>query len=136
MSRVLFLDPVGGIAGDMLCAALIELGADPKNIQSALNALAIPGLSTSTEAVQRGPFAATQFIVECDTEEHHHRTWGTIRAMLEGSALTPGAKERALAVFERIARAEADITAANDARAIWRLLDPVTGGKRPHSTNF
>ena len=37
---------------------------------------------------------------------------------------------------ETIARAEADITAANDARAIWRLLDPVTGGKRPHSTNF
>ena len=37
---------------------------------------------------------------------------------------------------QTIARAEADITAANDARAIWRLLDPVTGGKRSRSTNF
>ena len=30
---------------------------------------------------------------------------------------------------ETIAQAEADIAAANDARAIWRLLDHVTGGK-------
>ena len=30
---------------------------------------------------------------------------------------------------ETIAQAEADIAAANDARAVWRLLDPVTGGK-------
>jgi len=37
---------------------------------------------------------------------------------------------------ETIARAEADITATNDARAIWRLVDPVTGGKRSRSTNF
>jgi uncharacterized protein (TIGR00299 family) protein len=109
VSRVLFLDPVGGIAGDMLCAALIELGADLASIQGALEGLAIPGLSVSTQAVQRGPFAATQFLVQCDTEDHPHRTWATIRAMLEGSALTPGAKTRSLAVFERIARAEAEV---------------------------
>ena len=30
---------------------------------------------------------------------------------------------------ETIAQAEADIAAANDARAVWRLLDPVTRGK-------
>ena len=30
---------------------------------------------------------------------------------------------------ETIAQAEADIAAANDARAVWRLLDPVSGGK-------
>ena len=109
MSRVLFLDPVGGIAGDMLCAALIELGADLAAIQSALEGLAIPGLSISTKSVQRGPFAATQFLVQCDAEDHAHRTWANIRAMLERSALTQGAKARSLAVFERIARAEADV---------------------------
>jgi uncharacterized protein (TIGR00299 family) protein len=106
---VLFLDPVGGIAGDMLCAALIELGADLASIQAALEGLAIPGLSVSTQAVLRGPFAATQFLVQCDTVDHPHRSWATIRAMLEGSALTQGAKTRSLAVFERIARAEADV---------------------------
>ena len=30
---------------------------------------------------------------------------------------------------ETIAQAEADIAAANDARAVWRLLDPVTRGE-------
>lgn len=109
MSRVLFLDPVGGIAGDMLCAALIELGADLESIQDALKDLGIPGLTVSTKAVQRGPFAATQFLVQCDTEDHHHRTWATIRTMLEGSTLTPGAKDRSLRVFERIAQAEAGV---------------------------
>jgi uncharacterized protein (TIGR00299 family) protein len=109
MSRTLFVDPVGGIAGDMFTAALIDVGAELSTIQEALTALEIPGLKVHTENVQRGPFSATRFVVECDAEHHPHRTWRTIRSMLKESRLSEGARRRSLAVFEAIASAEAQV---------------------------
>lgn len=109
MSRVLFVDPVGGIAGDMFTAALIDVGAPLDTIQTALDSLCIPSLSVQTERVTRGPFSAIRFVVECHTEDHPHRTWATIKRMLEDSPLSDGAKRRSLAVFEAIAHAEARV---------------------------
>ncbi|MDR3337134.1 MAG: nickel pincer cofactor biosynthesis protein LarC [Treponema sp.] len=40
---------------------------------------------------------------------HVHRSWKDIRALIENSKLRPGAKKRALAIFNRIAEAEAEV---------------------------
>lgn len=109
MSRVLYVDPVGGIAGDMFTAALIDVGADLTAIQTAIASFEIPGLSVATETTMRGPFAATRFIVTCTSESHPHRTWATIRNLLETSRLSEGAKQRALSVFNALANAEAAV---------------------------
>jgi uncharacterized protein (TIGR00299 family) protein len=109
VSRTLHLEPVGGIAGDMLCAALIDLGAELAPIQEALAALPVDGLSVSTEAVTRGPFAALQFHVQAPSEHHPHRTWKTIRNMLNSAVLPDRARERALGVFGKLAQAEATV---------------------------
>lgn len=106
MSRVLYVDPVGGIAGDMFTAALIDAGADIEGIREAIDGFNIPGLSVTTESTMRGPFAATRFIVECTSESHPHRTWLSIRELLAASHLRDGAKTRALAVFSALADAE------------------------------
>ena len=47
---------------------------------------------------------------------HVHRTWRDIRALIEASGLREGAKRRALAIFSRIAEAEAEVhhTAVED----------------------
>jgi len=37
---------------------------------------------------------------------HEHRTWGHIRAMIEGSRLSDGVKKRSLRIFARLAEAE------------------------------
>ncbi|MGB0639780.1 MAG: nickel insertion protein, partial [Myxococcota bacterium] len=79
MSHTLFVDPVGGIAGDMVCAALIDVGADLSMIEAGLASLPVDGLRVSTAKVQRGVFAATHFLVECTEEQQHHRTWSSIR---------------------------------------------------------
>ena len=63
MGRHLHLDPVGGLAGDMLCAALLDLGADLEQLREGLRGLGIDGWSVSTEATTRGAFAATRFVV-------------------------------------------------------------------------
>ena len=51
MTRVLFVDVVGGAAGDMLLAALIDAGASEERIRQAVESV-IPGrFRFSTETV-------------------------------------------------------------------------------------
>jgi len=106
---IVYLDPVGGLAGDMFTAALIDLGADLGAIQQALAALPVDGIAVRTESCMRGPFAATRFVVEAAHEAHHHRTWTDIQAMLTEAALPAGVQERSLQVFQRLAEAEASV---------------------------
>ncbi len=107
-ARLLYVDPAGGVAGDMLCAALLDLGRrlgafDLDDILADLAPLGLPGWSARVESVRRGGLAALRFVVEA-AEHHHHRTWATIRPMLD--RLRPGVRDRARAAFAALARAE------------------------------
>jgi uncharacterized protein (TIGR00299 family) protein len=112
VSRVAWFDAFAGIAGDMTVAALVDAGASFERVQAGLAALAVTGWSARVERVTRGPFAAARFVVEgpaVDAAGHPHRPWREIRALLAGAPLVPRARDRALAVFTRLARAEATI---------------------------
>jgi len=109
MSRVAYIEPVGGIAGDMVLAALVNLGADLTPIKLALAELGVPGLSITASSVSRGAFTATHVKIEADEPQHNHRHWRDIRAMLTGSTLSDRTKARSLAIFERIAIAEGEV---------------------------
>ena len=63
MGRHLHLDPVGGLAGDMFCAALLDLGADLAQLREGLRSLGLDGWGIDSEATTRGAFAATRFVV-------------------------------------------------------------------------
>lgn len=61
-----WLDPVGGVAGDMVVAALLDAGADEAAVRAGLDALGLAGWRARTEKVWRGPFHATRFVVELE----------------------------------------------------------------------
>lgn len=61
--RLLYLDPVAGMAGDMLCGALLDAGGDLAAVRLGLKGLRIEGFHVSAETVQRGAFRATHFRV-------------------------------------------------------------------------
>ena len=105
---MLYVDAVGGVAGDMLLAALIDAGADDVPVREALAGLGIPGLSIELGREYRHGIAARRIRVLAD-EEHVHRTWGDVRALIEAADLPPRARERALAVFAALAHAEARV---------------------------
>lgn len=110
MSRVLFLEPVGGIAGDMFLASALELGVDVKALEEPLRSLGVPGWKLSLSKAERHAITGTHLDVVLDEkEEHPHRGFRDIEAIVTKSALPPRAKEVALAIFKNLGEVEAKI---------------------------
>lgn len=97
-----------GISGDMLLGALLDLGASLDRVRRAVDAVAPEPVTIDVEPVRRAGFAAVKAHVGVE-ESHHHRGWQQIRDLLlgAGSALSDGARGRALAAFSALAEAEA-----------------------------
>ncbi len=111
--RALYVDPVGGVAGDMLLAALLDLGAPLAAVEAALSTLPLPpgAFTLSAERVAAGGLDAMRVTVTPAADPVHARTLADILALLAASGLAPRARERAVRVFERLAAAEARVHA-------------------------
>jgi uncharacterized protein (TIGR00299 family) protein len=102
-----YFDAFSGIAGDMTVAALLDLGVPFADLERVVLGLGLPDCALAHEVVERGPIRATRFVVRSrHGAHHHHRTFGTIREMLAGSALAAPVRERALAAFRVLAEVE------------------------------
>lgn len=108
--RTAYLDATAGIAGDMLLAALVDAGADLDRVQQVLDALVPESVRFVRSDVDRGGQGAVKVDVEVLVEDPPHRTWASIRAMLQDARGRADVPERtldlALAVFGRLADAE------------------------------
>lgn len=115
MSRVLFLEPIGGIAGDMFLAAALDLGVSQAALEAALAPLKPLGWRFEVSKASRHSIAGTHVDVVLESDHHpdhghdhgHGRAWREIRALIEASALDPTVKADSLAVFGKLAAAEA-----------------------------
>lgn len=105
---LLYIDCFSGISGDMTLGALIDLGVPVEWLQAQLRALPLDGFDLQCEPVQRRGLHAMNVEVHTN-EDHPHRTFNTIRALIEDGPMTPVVKARSLGMFERLARAEAGI---------------------------
>ena len=110
--RHIHLDLVGGLAGDMFLAGAIDAGlVDVDQLQSALSDVGLGAITIETETVVRGAIEGTHvaFSGWNESAERDHRHLSTIRQMLTDSPLSQSVKDRAIAMFERLGRAEADV---------------------------
>lgn len=107
----LHLDPVGGIAGDMFAAALLDAWPEHAGpLGAALGALDLPpGVAASAERFDDGTLAGRRFLVSPPERDAHHRAFREIRAMLLGSALDAAVARRAVAIFAVLAEAEGQV---------------------------
>ena len=103
--KIWSLDAFSGIAGDMTVGALADAGAGEQAILEALRSLGTEA-AFRFEKVKRRGLAATKFHVE-GGETHAHRHLSHIVRMIEGAALPDRARDNAIAVFRRLAEAEA-----------------------------
>ena len=111
MSRVLYFDCFSGVAGDMVLGALLDAGLPFESLKRALGSLALDGCDVSVRRVMRAGVSATKFVVHGNGDEgaHRHRHLSGIFERIDRSALPPEGRDRAKALFRRLADAEAAI---------------------------
>jgi uncharacterized protein (TIGR00299 family) protein len=113
--KILFLDAPSGLAGDMIVAALVDLGVPHETVADALALLPVTGFHVHFGTRVRSGIVAASFDVHVDGTQPPRR-YAEIRTMLEDSDLAEGIKSRALRTFRRLAVAEAKVhrTAVDD----------------------
>ena len=116
--RLLYLDCAMGAAGDMLCAALLELHPDPEGFVARFNALGIPGVELRPEKTVNGGVSGTHVHMLIHGEEegeapahphHHHRHLSDVESILDALPLPEAAARDVKAVYASIAEAEARV---------------------------
>ena len=105
------LDLVGGISGDMFNGAMLNCfpGREP-DLEKVMVAAGFSDLvRLECGPANDGVLTGTRFKVLADTEAHHHRHYSEIKQILKDSVLSEPTRDAALAIFEIIAIAEAEI---------------------------
>ena len=106
--KLAYLEPFSGISGDMTLGALVDLGFAATELAALPQALGLDGVTIAIADVTRGPFRAKQVDVRVSGKQPH-RHLKDVRAILERGALPDAVRERATAVFTRLAEAEAAV---------------------------
>jgi uncharacterized protein (TIGR00299 family) protein len=106
--KLAWIDAFSGVSGDMTLAALVDLGFDPAELAALPSALGLTGVSITTSEVRRGPLRARRVEVVASGKQPH-RHLKDVRAILTGGGLPESVAARALAVFTRLAEAEAKV---------------------------
>jgi len=108
LDTIAFLEPLGGIAGDMFLAAALDAGLDRDALERALKTLALDFRLEVTRA-EAGGIVGTHLDVIPLRDGPHARSLRDIRELIRQSGLAPRVKQTALALFDRIGRAEAKV---------------------------
>jgi hypothetical protein len=101
---ILYVDCIGGVAGDMLLGALLDAGATVDG----LDGLGVAGLRIETGKAEKHGIAATTVTVH-GAPGQPHRHWTSIRAQVDAAGFPERVTARAQAAFARLAHAEARI---------------------------
>ena len=116
--RTLFLDCFSGISGDMAVGALCDLGVGVDQLRAELAKLKIDDeFHLHVGRQTRCQIEGTKFDAHFHAHHGHHheethvhgRSFADIRVLIEASDLSDFVKQRAVAVFRRIAEAEGRI---------------------------
>lgn len=124
----LYLDAFSGISGDMFLGMLLDLGLDFDQLKAELAKLQVTGYELTQARKAESSIYGTSFDVIVPTGkdhgfvEHHHdhehahdhhhqhgRHLHEIVALIQGSTLSEQVKNRAIAIFTEIAKAEATV---------------------------
>lgn len=110
MTRIAYLDASSGISGDMFIAALLDAGLDEQPFLAGLRTIAAGPFEFKRSRVLRSGLAGAhiEFIAP---ERQPHRHLSHIEKLISESGLPPRVKERALAIFTRLAEAEGKLHA-------------------------
>ncbi len=133
--RHLHWHSVGGASGDMILAALLDLGVPGDWLQARLHALDLPPFELTARPVETHGLRGCQVRVAVPAatdDAHDHRAYRDIRAWIAAQPLPARAQSLAQAVFQALAEAEgavhgrpADDVEFHEVGAVDSLVDVV-----------
>ncbi len=103
-----YLDCFSGISGDMLLGALLDCGLPEQKLRAELNKIELDPYELVVDRVKRHSIAAVSVQVSSISGQRF-RNLADIRSLLTNSSLEKTVIERSLAVFTRLAEAEARV---------------------------
>jgi uncharacterized protein (TIGR00299 family) protein len=108
--KALYLSGFSGISGNMFIGALLDAGLLEHQLSDMVSALPVSGYTLKFESVVKCGIRATHFDVLLDHHEHHaHRHLGDIVKIITAATLSDRVKSRSIAVFTKLAEAEAKV---------------------------
>jgi len=106
----LYLSCFSGISGNLFVGALLDAGLPEQALREMVAALPVSGYELKFEKVVKKGIAATHFDVALDpNEKQPHRHLHHIVEIIEAAELSDTVKERSIAVFTKLAEAEAKV---------------------------
>jgi len=109
VARIAYFDCFSGASGDMILGALLQCGVRTGELGEYFRRLDLGHWSLTAEPVTRHGIAGFRVVVECTEEQEHGRHLGDIEDLIRQAGLPAVVEERAIAVFRRLAEAEAAI---------------------------
>ena len=106
--KVAYFDCFAGISGDMTLGALVDAGLSFAALKSELDKLSVREFTLSQRRVEKHGIAGTKIDVNA-REGHVHRHLKDVLEIIDNSAISASAKEKAARVFQKLAEAEAKI---------------------------
>lgn len=122
--RLAYFDCVSGVSGDMTLAALVAAGWPASELQALPARLGLENVTITVQAARRGPFAATHVLVDAPGKQPH-RHLHHIAAIIEAAQVSPAVRAQALAVFQRLAEAEAEVHGSTVAKVHFHEVGAV-----------
>lgn len=110
MKKFLYLEPIGGISGDMLVGGLLDLGVPLKYIEEQLSLLSLENIRVCKNSEKRHHISGIKFSVKTDSaKEHPYRSFKKIKKLIKDSELSQSVKDIAIKVFEKLAIVEGKV---------------------------
>lgn len=106
--KTAYFDAFSGLSGDMIVGAIVDCGADFAQFERAIKSMPLSGYRLSTRRKVVSGISALKFDVAVK-QPQPHRHHDDIRRMIEASPLASTVRQRALAIFQVLAEAEAKV---------------------------
>src|SRR2546428_6351132 len=113
VGRVLYVDPIGGAAGDMLLAALLDSGAPVDAVREAIDAVMPGRYRISTVPVTRRGLRSALLVIDPPAAGQSPRSVGDLIASVAAAPLGHDVAAKATAILHRLGVAEAFVHGAD-----------------------
>jgi len=108
--KIAYFDCFAGASGDMILGSLLDAGLPLEKLKETLAKLQLDHYDIKVKKVLKKGLGGSQaLVIVNETDQNHHRHLAEIEAIISQSDLADSIQQKSIAIFTRLAEAEAKI---------------------------